>query len=153
MKSIQEIVPVSALLDDGIDDLLATLGKYLPASPALYPADQLTTAPERFFVAEMIREKVFYHYGQEVPYSTTVVIEEFAEREGRKDYIRAAILVERQSQKGILIGKKGEALKKVGSAARQEIEVLLGRPVFLELVVLVRPKWRDKESTLRSLGY
>ena len=153
IQSINEIVPVSALKADGIDDLLKTLTGFLPLSPALYPPDQLTTAPERFFVSEIIREKVFFQYGQEIPYSTTVQIEEFSERPGRKDYIRAAILVERQSQKGILIGKKGDALKKVGSAARIEIEAFLGRPVFLEMVVLVRPKWRDKESTLRSLGY
>ncbi|MFQ5629714.1 MAG: GTPase Era [bacterium] len=153
IECIKEIVPASALKNDGIDVLLRTLIKHLPVSPPLYPADQLTTAPERFFVSEIIREKVFFHYGQEIPYSTTVAIEEFTERTGRKDYIRAAILVERESQKGILIGKKGEALKKVGAAARQEIETLLGRPVFLEMVVLVRPNWRQKEKTLRELGY
>jgi len=153
IKCIKEIVPVSALKNDGIDVLLRTLIKYLPNSRPLYPPDQLTTAPERFFASEIIREKIFFQYGQEIPYSTTVQIEEFTERKGRKDYIRAAILVERESQKGILIGKKGEALKKAGALARQEIEELTGRPVFLELIVLVRPNWRRKERILRELGY
>jgi GTP-binding protein Era len=153
IDSINEILPLSALKNDGLDDLLETLTKYLPKSPPLYPPDQLTTAPERFFVSEIIREKVFFLYGQEIPYSTTVVIEEFAERKGRKDYIRAAILVERETQKGILIGKKGTALKRAGSLARQEIEKFLNRNVYLEIVVLVRPKWREKENMLRELGY
>jgi GTP-binding protein Era len=153
IEFINEIIPVSALKKDGLDVLLQSIARYLPESPPFYPTDQLTTSPERFFVSEMIREKIFWQYGQEIPYSTTVVIEEFSEREGRKDYIRAAILVERESQKGILIGKKGEALKKVGAAARRDIEKLLDRAVFLELVVLVRPKWRNKEQTLREFGY
>lgn len=153
IDGVQEIIPVSALQNDGIDELIATLEKYLPFSPPLYPPDQLATAPERFFVAEIIREKIFLHYGEEIPYSAAVVIEEFKERSGRKDYIRAAIWVERPSQKAILIGKNGEALKKVGTQAREEIEAFLGRPVFLELVVLVREHWRQNERLLRELGY
>lgn len=153
IEFINEIIPVSALKNDGLDVLLQSIAKYLPESPPFYPPDQLTTSPERFFVSEIIREKIFWQYGQEIPYSTTVVIEEFSEREGRKNYIRAAIVVERDSQKGILIGKKGEALKKVGATARRDIEKLLDRAVFLELIVLVRPKWRQKEQTLRALGY
>ncbi|KAA3655862.1 MAG: GTPase Era, partial [Calditrichaeota bacterium] len=109
--------------------------------------------PERFFVSELIREQIFRNYGDEIPYSTTVSIEEFKERDGRKDYIRATILAERSSQKAILIGKKGQALKKVGEASRKEIEAMLEREVFLDLFVSVRPKWRDKEGMLRNLGY
>ncbi len=150
---VREIIPISALKNEGVDELLATLRSFLPLSPPLYPPDQLATAPERFFVSEIIREKIFMHYSDEIPYSTTVQIEEFHERPGRKDYIRATILVERKSQKGILIGKKGAALKKVGAEARQEIEAFLGRPVFLDLFVAVRPKWRDKSGMLKNLGY
>lgn len=153
LDGVVESVPVAAINGDGVPQLLAALRQHLPASPPLYPPDQLTTAPERFFVSEIIREKIFFQYGEEIPYSTAVQIEEFTERPGRKDYIRAAILVERESQKGILIGKKGQALKKVGAQARTEIEALLDRPVFLELVVLVRPRWRDKATMLRDLGY
>ncbi len=154
IEGVKEIVPISALKQDGLDELLAVIKQYLPEGPPLYPQDQLTTINERFLVSEIIREKIFLLYGQEIPYSTTVTIEEFREGEGKqKDYIRAAIVVERDSQKGILIGKKGEALKRVGKLAREEIEFLLGRPVFLELVVVVRPKWREKDNLLRSLGY
>ena len=108
---------------------------------------------ERFFVAEIIREKVFECYREEIPYSTTVRILAFEEKEGRKDRIEAEICVERDSQKGILIGGKGAALKKVGQLARKDIEELLGRPVFLELRVKVREKWRDSQVWLKRLGY
>ncbi len=150
---VRDIIPISALKNEGVDTLLAGLRALLPLSPPLYPPDQLATEPERFFVSEIIREKIFMHYSDEIPYSTTVQIEEFHERPGRKDYIRATILVERKSQKGILIGKKGTALKKVGAEARQDIEAFLGRPVFLDLFVVVRPKWRDKSGMLKNLGY
>ncbi len=153
IPGVREIVPISALKNDGVTELLDLVKKYLPEGPPLYPRDQLTTVNERFLVSEIIREKIFMHYGEEIPYSTTVVIEEFKERPGKKDYIRAAILTERDTQKAILIGKGGAALKKIGQLAREEIELLLGRPVFLELVVLVRPKWRDKDHMLRDLGY
>lgn len=150
---LREIVPISALKKDGTDRLLACLQAYLPASPPLYPPDQLSVAPERFFASELIREKIFLRFGDEVPYSTAVLIEEFIERPGKKDYIRARVLVERESQKAILIGKGGRALKAVGSAARQAIEAMLERPIFLELIVSVRPKWRQSERELRRLGY
>lgn len=153
VPQVREIVPISALKNDGLDRLLTVIKSCLPDGPPLYPPDQLTTAPERFFVAEIIREKIFLLCGEEIPYSTTVSIEEFTERPGRKDYIRAAICVERESQKGILIGKKGAALKKVGQAAREEIEFFLQRPVYLELFVIVRHKWREREALLRDLGY
>jgi len=149
-----EIVPISALEDDGLDRLERVLAKYLPQGPPLYPQDEITDRPERFFVAEIIREKIFILYGEEIPYSTAVVIEEFKEREPpAKSYIRAAIYVERNSQKGVMIGKGGAALKKLGQAVREEVEAFLGRAVYLELQVLVREKWRKKDSILRDLGY
>jgi len=114
----------------------------------LYPEDTLSTAPERFFASEIIREKIFLLYGREVPYSAEVVVDEFREQHEndpkRKDLIRCSIIVERDTQKQIIIGHKGQALKKLGQTARQEIEQLLGRPVFLELFVKVRPDWRKK---------
>ncbi len=153
----EKTIAVSALQGTGIDDLVQALRPFLPLDHPLYPEEMLSTAPERFFVSEIIREKVFMHYGQEIPYSTEVVIDEFKEQHehnpSKKDVIRSSIIVERDSQKHILIGKKGAALKKLGMAARKDIEELLGRPVFLELFVKVRPDWRKKKSMLRSYGY
>lgn len=150
----KEIVPVSALKSNGIERLKEVLCSFLPNGPALYPPDEITDRPERFFVAEIIREKVFGLYGAEIPYSTAVTIEEFTERSApAKDYIRAVIYVERESQKGVLIGKSGRALKRLGRHVREEVESLLERPVYLELKVLVRQKWRKKDSMLRDLGY
>lgn len=148
-----DIIPVSALTMDGFDILRNAIKTYLPYSVPFYPPDVLTEHPERFFVAEIIREKIFQKYGEEIPYSTTVTIEEFKEREHGKDYIRATIYVERTSQKGILIGKKGAALKTVGQLARKDIELFLQRQVFLDLHVSIKEKWRFKEGTLRELGY
>ena len=150
----REIVPISALKDDGIDRLKDVLIRCLPDSPPLYPPEEVTDRPERFFVAEIIREKIFQLYGEEIPYSTAVAIEEFTERKRpAKDYIRAAVLVERDSQKGVLIGKGGLALKRLGQRVREDVEQFLGREVYLELQVLVREKWRKKDSILRDLGY
>ena len=151
--SFVEIIPISALQRDGLDLLLDTIIPYLPINPPFYPDDMITERPERFFVSELIREKIFLKYGEEIPYSTTVHIEEFKEREQGKDYIRAAIYVERTSQKGILIGKRGAALKEVGKLARTEIEAFLGRPVFLELWVGVKEKWRQDKKFLKASGY
>lgn len=150
---IEAILPISATNRDGLEDLKATIKPFLPMNVPFYPADYVTEQPERFFVAEIIREKIFQKYGEEIPYSTTVVIEEFTERKTAKDFIRATIYVERSSQKGILIGKQGQALKKVGLAAREEIEHFLQRQVFLDLHVSVKEKWRSKENALRDLGY
>jgi GTP-binding protein Era len=149
----KEIIPVSALNKDGMDQTVQEVVRLLPQNPPYYPSDYVTDQQERFFVAEIIREKVFLRYGEEIPYSTHVDIEEFREREGRKDYIRAAIYVEKNSQKGILIGREGRALKKVGELARKEMETFLNRPVFLELFVKVSENWRRKDDTLRELGY
>jgi len=149
-----EVVPISALKADGIDRLRDVLCSLLPIGPALYPPGEITDRPERFFVAEIIREKIFGLYGEEIPYSVAVAIEEFTERTApAKDYIRAMIFVERDSQKGVLIGKGGKGLKRLGQHAREDTERLLGRQVYLELRVLVREKWRKKDSMLRDLGY
>jgi GTP-binding protein Era len=149
----REIIPVSALRKDGLDQTVQEVVRLLPSNPPYYPSDYVTDQQERFFVAEIIREKVFLRYGEEIPYSTHVDIEEFREREGRKDYIRATIYVEKNSQKGILIGRDGHALKKVGELSRKEMETFLNRPVFLELFVKVSENWRKKDDTLRELGY
>jgi len=169
-----DIVPVSALTGDNLEDLNQTLVKYLPEHPPYYEPDTLSEHTERFFVSEIIREKIFQKLRQEVPYAMTVDIVEFKERReelaqlhedagrpkiGRgvkskvKDFISAEIYVERDSQKGILIGKGGRMLKEIGKRSRQEIEEFLGRPVFLELHVKVRPNWRDDEKWLKRLGY
>ncbi|MFZ5515802.1 MAG: GTPase Era [Candidatus Zhuqueibacterota bacterium] len=151
--SLQTIVPISALKLDGLDELKQVLIQNLLPGLPFYPMDMVTEHPERFFVAEIIREKVFQRFSAEIPYSTTVVVEEFKEREAGKDFISATIIVERNSQKGILIGKKGAALKQVGQLARKEIEEMLDRPVFLELYVKVKEKWRTNDSDLRQFGY
>jgi len=149
----KEIIPVSALKKDGLDLLVKLLLELLPGSPPLFPRDQISDGPERFFVSEMIREQIFYLYGEEIPYSATVRIETFKEREGRPDFIRAAILVERDSQKGILIGKGGQSLKKLGQRSREHIERFLGRPVYLELIVQVSKNWRKDIRIIRDMGY
>ncbi len=149
----QEIIPISALNRDGVDKVEEEIVQRLPNHPPFYPPDILSDQPERFFVAEIIREKIFERFFQEVPYSTEVVVEEFKERPSGKDYIYAIIYVERPTQKGIIIGKKGEALKRIGEAARKEIEEFLGRKVFLELRVKVNENWRYDERKLKRLGY
>jgi GTP-binding protein Era len=150
---LSSIIPISAIKADGLEKLKQLIIEHLPVGFPFYPLDTITDQPERFFVAEIIREKIFQKYGEEIPYSTTVTIEEFKEREQGKDYVRAVIYVERTSQKGIIIGKQGAALKKVGQIARAEIELFLGRPVYLELFVKVKEKWRQKETVLKELGY
>ncbi|MCX6135435.1 MAG: GTPase Era [Ignavibacteriales bacterium] len=148
-----DIIPISALKGENLPDLLKTIVQYLPDHPAFYPADSVSEQPERFFAAELIREKIFELFREEVPYSTAVQIIDFKERELGKTYIQADIIVERDSQKGILIGKGGAALKRIGQRARVDIEAMVGRPVFLELHVKVREKWRENEGLLKRLGY
>jgi GTP-binding protein Era len=150
---IKHILPISALKGEGLDDVKANIINLLPPGPPFYPQDQITEHPERFFVAEIIREQIFRKFKEEIPYATTVVIDEFKEREKGKDFINARIVVERSSQKGILIGKGGSALKELGGLARKEIEDFLGRAVFLELWVTVREKWRSKDIFLKEFGY
>lgn len=160
-----EIIPVSALKEENLDDLKATLVKYLPEGKAFYPEDYASDRDERFFVSELIREEIFKVFKEEVPYSTTVDIEEFRESspdefepeeagvKKKKTYIRAVVYVERDSQKGILIGKKGAALKQIGQNARKQIEELIGHDVFLELFVKVEKEWRDDKGKIKRLGY
>jgi GTP-binding protein Era len=146
-----EIVPVSALKGDNVDRLEEVLVRSMPEGPALYPEDYLTDQPERFFVAEMVRERILHHTRQEIPYTSGVVIESFKEEEGLVS-IHAVIFVERESQKGILIGKGGSMLKTVGSEARRQIEDFLGSKVFLGLFVKVRTGWRENEQILSEMG-
>lgn len=153
LRSFEAIVPISALKGTNLDALMGEIRMRLPVGPALYPAEMISEHPERFFVAEIIREKVFENFRQEVPYSSTVTIFNFVERENAKDLIEADIIVERSSQKGILVGAKGQALKMVGIRARKDIEKFLGRPVYLKLFVRVRKDWRNQGRLLRSLGY
>lgn len=149
----QEIIPISALNGEGVDRLKQAIFKYLPEAEALYPAEDLSDRPERFFVAEMIRERIFQMFHKEIPYSTCVVIEEFREREKGKYFIRAVIYVERVSQRAIIIGKSGQSLKRLGAAVRPEIESFIDHPVFLELWVKVREKWRQDKKFLKEIGY
>lgn len=147
-----EILPISALHNFGLDHLFQRLLHYLPEHPAFYPKDELTDKPERFFVSEIIREKIFLNYKKEIPYSCEVVVEEFKE-EADIIRIRAEISVERRSQKGIVIGNKGEALKKVGTQARLDMEDFFQKKIFLDLYVRVNENWRTDEKLLRRFGY
>ena len=145
---------VSALEGTNLSALTEDIMASLPEGPRYYPEDMVTDQPERFVAAELIREKIFLLTREEIPHSTAVVIEEMSPREESPIMdIRAVIHVERESQKGIIIGKKGHLLKEVGSQARQDLEVLLGSPVFLELWVKVKKDWRNRDSTLREFGY
>lgn len=150
---VQDIVPLSALTSDNVDALLKVLTQHIPEHEFYYDADLLSEQPERFFVSELIREVVFTSYRDEIPYSTEVQIVEFKEREVGKWYISAEIIVERGTQKGIIIGKGGAALKGVGEKARHAIEKHLEQPVFLELFVKVREDWRNNNTYLSSYGY
>jgi len=149
----EEIIPISAFQGNGVSELLNMIVSYLPFGPAYYSIDQISDLPERFFVAETIREKVFLKTTQEIPYASCVLVEEFKERERGKIYIRAVIYVERNSQKGIIIGKGGKSLKQIGQLAREEIEKFLHAPVFLDLWVSVKEGWRRNERDLKELGY
>jgi GTP-binding protein Era len=149
-----EVVPISALEGNNVDRLLEQIEKLLPEGPQYYPADQVTDHPERFIVSELIREKVLHLTHEEVPHSIAVVIDKIAKRDG-KDMIdvMATIIVERDSQKGIVIGRGGALLKEVGKRSRHDIENLLGSKVFLELWVKVQKDWRNKASNLRDFGF
>ena len=153
LHPFREIVPISAGNGDGVEHLVETISSYLPEGPALFPDDILTDMPEKFIVAEMIREKVFRLTHDEIPYSTAVIVESFVERENGVVAIVAAISLERATQKGIVIGKRGEMLKKIGTQARYDIERLLGTRVFLELFVKVEENWSERTSKLREFGY
>ena len=147
-----EILPISAKNKFGVDMLLKRIKELLPESPAYFDKDQLTDKPARFFVSEIIREKILLYYDKEIPYSVEVKVESF--KEGEKSInIRAIIFVERDSQKGIIIGHQGVALKKVGSESRKALEKFFGKKVFLETFVNVDKDWRSSEKELDSFGY
>ena len=147
-----DIFPISALQGNNVSELLEKLVATLPEGPQYYPDDQVTDHPERFIISELIREKVLQLTRQEIPHSVAVYIEKISDEDG-KVHVQATIIVERAGQKGIVIGKQGAMLKKIGTLARKDIENLLGSKVYLELWVKVEPKWRDKASLLQSYGY
>lgn len=149
----QEVIPISALEGNNVEELLQEIVEKLPNGPQYYPEDQVTDHPERFVVSELIREKILQLTRQEIPHSVAVVIDTMKRQNEEKIHIQATIIVERPTQKGILIGKGGSMLKKIGTLARQDIEHLLGDKVFLELWVKVVPGWKDKASALQSYGY
>lgn len=148
-----EIMPISATEGNNVPKLLETLETYLEEGPQYYPADQVTDHPEYFVVSELIREKVLHLTHEEVPHSVAVVVEDMSRDEYDKIHVRANIIVERTSQKGIIIGKGGKMLKNIGIKARKDIENLLGDHVYLELWVKVEKNWRDKQRQLQSFGY
>ncbi len=147
-----EIIPVSAMLKFNLDYLLKRIRELLPDSPPFFEKDALTDKPARFFVTEIIREKIFETYDKEIPYSCEVAVEQFKEDE-TMIHIMSVIYVERDSQKGIIIGKKGSALKKVGTLARKDIEAFFQKKVFLEMFVKVEKDWRNKDAKLKNFGY
>ena len=147
-----EVFPTSALEKFNTANLMARIVELLPVSPPYFGKDALTDKPARFFVTEIIREKILLHYDKEVPYSVEVIVEKFDEAE-KSIHIMATIFVERDSQKGILIGKGGAMLKKVGTEARKDIEKFFDKRVYLELYVKVEPNWRNRENKLKAFGY
>jgi len=151
--SFEKIIPVSALIGFNIQSITETILESLPENPKFYPDDIVADENERFFVSEIIREKILELYKEEIPYSCEVLIADFKERDDKKNFIQAEIVVEKESQKGIIIGKQGTAIKRLGQISREAIEEFLQHEVFLELRVKVRSKWRSDEKMLRSFGY
>lgn len=151
-KGYEYIMPVSSAKGDGIPSLLDLIIKLLPEGVPFFEEDNLTDMPTRFFVGEIIREKIYLLFEQEIPYHSTVLIQEFSEK-ATLTKIRAEIIVQRETQKAILLGHQGKMIKELGTIARKEIEEFIGKKVFLELFVKVRPKWRDTELNLREYGY
>jgi GTP-binding protein Era len=147
-----EIIPISALSNFNIDYLQKRIESLVPDSPPYFEKDALTDKPARFFVTEIIREKILLYYQEEIPYAVEVVVELFKES-NTLIHIKALIIVERESQKGIVIGHKGQALKKVGAMARKDIEHFFGKKVFLEMFVKIEKDWRNRDNLLRNFGY
>ncbi len=147
------VYPISALEGNNVDEFLGDLVDEMPNGPQYYPEDQVTDHPERFVVSELIREKIFMLTREEVPHSVAVEIESMKQKDEDHVHIEATIIVERPTQKGIMIGKGGSMLKKIGTMARRDIEHLLGSKVYLQLWVKVQPNWRDKATLLKSYGY
>ena len=152
LHDFREIIPLSARKREGLDVLLEKVIRFLPKGPRYFPEDQITDQPVRFMVAEIIREQILLETSEEVPYATTVVIEQFEEN-AKLVRIAAAIFCERDGQKGILVGKGGQMLKKIGTAARLQIEEMLSKRVFLELFVKVRDNWRDAHEFVEELDW
>lgn len=152
-RDFEAVIPISALNKHNLDLLRQELVARLPLSPPFYPPDQVSEHPERFFIGEIIREKIFRRFHEEVPYATQVNVVTYEERPDRADFIDAEIVVERDSQKGMIIGKGGQALKWIGAEARVDIEEMIGKKVFLQLHVKVRSDWRNKDGMLNSFGY
>ncbi len=152
LHDFAEVIPISAFKKKGLDVLIETIVSALPSGPAYFPEDQLTDQPARFMAAEAIREQVLLNTSEEIPYATTVVVEEFEEGK-RLTRIAATIYCEREGQKGILVGKGGQMLKKIGTAARLQIEKMLGTKVFLELYVKAQPGWRDSRQFVDELDW
>jgi GTP-binding protein Era len=148
----KEVVAVSALKKAHLSTLMDTILQRLPEGTPFFEGDDLTDLPVKFFVGEMIREKIFHQYGDEIPYQTTVLVQEFKEK-STLTKIRADIIVQRESQKGIILGEGGKMIRKLGTDARKDIEAFLDGKVFLELFVKVRPKWRDTDVYLKEYGY
>jgi len=148
----KEVMVISALKKRGIVELLAKVVSLLPEGMPFYEGDDLSDLPTKFFVSELIREKIFLMYGEEIPYHATVLIQEFKEKTTLIK-IQADIIVQRDTQKGIILGEGGKMIKQLGTLARKDIEEFLGSKVFLELFVKVRPRWRDNETQLREYGY
>jgi GTPase len=152
--AFEAMVPICARTSDGVDALLTEVGALMPESPPLFPEDMLTDSSERFLCAEIVREKVFRRTGQEIPYATAVEIERFEEAaEGQPVRIFARILVEKDSQKPIVVGKGGQMIKAIGTDARRDIQRLLGGPAYLELYVSVSPQWSRKPAAVKRLGH
>jgi GTPase len=149
---VREVISVSALKRYHIDDLKQLILKYLPEGEPFFAEDEMTDLPTRFFVAEMIREKIFNLYQEEIPYHTTVIVHEFKQK-STLIKIAADIIVQRETQKGILLGEGGKMIRTLGTEARKDIEAFVGQKIFLELFVKVRPKWRDNDFMLKEYGY
>ena len=148
-----EVFPISALEGNNCPELIESLVNTLPEGPQYYPADQITDHPERFIAGELIREKVLELTREEVPHSVAVVVDRIHREDAEKVLVQATIVVERNSQKGIIIGKGGKMLKQIGVKARKDIELMLGDKVYLELWVKVQPNWKDRQVDLQALGY
>lgn len=153
LREFDEVIPISAVTGENLDRLMDEIIKRLPPGPPFYPKEMISEHPERFFVAEIIREKIFEQFRKEIPYSTQVNIVLYEERPEGKDFIEAEIVVERATQKAILIGRQGSALKRIGTEARKDIETFLNTNVYLQLFVKVREDWRNRDTYLRSYGY
>lgn len=152
LHEFHEIVPVSALKRDGLDILLKRIASALPVAPPYFPKDQITDQPARFMAAEIVRERVLVETAEEIPYATAVIVDNFEETT-KLTRISATIYCEREGQKGILIGKKGQMLKRIGTSARLQIEKMLGTKVFLELFVKVKPDWRQSRNFVEELDW